>query len=199
MDQTSDGFHHTQDVFQWKLDAIFLSVPGVTGIADNMIIYGRTDHDHDKNLLNFLEACQKNGLTLNPDKMQFWLPEVSFFVHTWSNKGLSLDLKKIKVVKRMEIPQDVEMMRSFLRLVKYLNWFSPRLTELSDPFIGIQANRSLQDCLSSMQRGNFQKYHPSLLQPQVTYDSTDRCVKERTLSCADTEFHASNVCFQSID
>ena len=30
-----------QDVFQRKLDVIFLSVPGITGIADDMIIYGK--------------------------------------------------------------------------------------------------------------------------------------------------------------
>ena len=30
-----------QDVFQRKLDGIFLSIPGVTGIADDIIIYGR--------------------------------------------------------------------------------------------------------------------------------------------------------------
>ena len=29
-----------QDIFQWKLDAIFLNMPGVTGIADDMIVYG---------------------------------------------------------------------------------------------------------------------------------------------------------------
>ena len=29
-----------QDIFQRKLDAIFLDVPGVTGIADDMVIYG---------------------------------------------------------------------------------------------------------------------------------------------------------------
>ena len=46
-------------------------MPGVTGIADDMIIFGKTDQDHDGNLLNFLEVCRKNGLTLNPDKMQF--------------------------------------------------------------------------------------------------------------------------------
>ena len=71
-----------QDVFQQKLDAIFLNVPGVTGIADDMIVYGRTDQEHDANLLNFLEVCQRNNLTLNPDKMQFRLPKVSFFGHT---------------------------------------------------------------------------------------------------------------------
>ena len=42
-----------QDVFQRKLDAIFLDVPGVTGIADDMVIYGRTDLEHDRHLVNF--------------------------------------------------------------------------------------------------------------------------------------------------
>ena len=133
-----------QDVFQQKLDAIFLSVPGVTGLADDMIIYGKTNHEHDGNLLNFLEVCRKNNLTLNPDKMQFRLLKVSFFGHTWSSKGnfyghtwsskgLSADPKKIEAVKRMELPQDVETMRSFLGLINYLNQLSPSLAELSNP------------------------------------------------------------------
>ena len=72
-----------QDVFQRKLDSIFLYVPGVTGIANDMIIYGRDDQEHDGNL-NFLEVCRNNNLTLNAEKMQFRLPKVSFFGHTWS-------------------------------------------------------------------------------------------------------------------
>ena len=63
-------------------------------------------------------------MTLNLDKMQFRLPKVSFFGHIWSDKGLSADPKKIEAVKRMELPQDVETMRSFLRLINYLNRFS---------------------------------------------------------------------------
>ena len=122
-----------QDVFQRKLDAIFLSVPGVIGIVDDMIIYGRNDQEHDEHLVNFLEVCRKNTLTLNPDKMQFRLPQVSFFGHQWSARGLSPDPKKIEAVRRMELPQDVETMRSFLGLVNYLNRFSPRLAELSEP------------------------------------------------------------------
>ena len=65
-----------QDVFQRKLNAIFLSIPGVTGIADDMIIYGRNDQEHDEHLVNFLEVCRKNTLTLNPDKMQFRIPSL---------------------------------------------------------------------------------------------------------------------------
>ena len=83
--------------------------------------------------MNFLDVCRKNTLTLNPDKMQFRLPQVSFFGHQWSARGLSPDPKKIAAVKHMELPQDMEMMRSFLGLVNYLNRFSPRLAELSEP------------------------------------------------------------------
>ena len=93
-----------QDVFQRKLESIFLDVLGVTGIADDMIIYGRDNKEHDGNLLNFLEVCRNNNLTLNAEKVLFRLPKVSFFGHTWSDKGLSPDPKKIEDVKRMEMP-----------------------------------------------------------------------------------------------
>ena len=93
-----------QDVFQWKLDAIFLNVPGVTGIVDDMMWWMNRSRAWC-NLLNFLEVCWRNNLTLNPDKMQFRLPKVSFFGHTWSNKGLAADLKKIEAVKKMKIPK----------------------------------------------------------------------------------------------
>ena len=71
-------------------------------------------------------------MTLNAEKMQFRPPKVSFFGHTWSDEGLSPDPKKVEAVKKMEIPQEVETMRSFLGLVNYLNRFSPHLAELSD-------------------------------------------------------------------
>ena len=123
----------SQDVFQRKLNTIFLDIPGVTGIADDMVIYGKTDLEHDRHLINFLNICRKNTLMLNPDKMQFRLPQVSFFGHQWSAKGLSPDPKKIAAVRRMDLPGDVETMRSFLGLVNYLNRFSPHLAELSEP------------------------------------------------------------------
>ena len=161
-----------QDMFQRKLDAIFLDIPGVTGIADDMVIYGKTYLDHDRHLINFLNICRKNTLTLNPDKMQFRLPQVSFFGHQWSAKGLSPDPKKIAVVRRMDLPRDVDTMRSFLGLVNYLNRFSPCLAELSDlseKSAGRTLNSSLQNLcvlLFSRQRRKFPRmslFHTSTL------------------------------------
>ena len=67
-----------QDVFQRKLDVVFLDVPGVTEIADDLIIYRKDDLEHDGNLLDFLKMFRKNKLTLKAEKMQFRLWELYF-------------------------------------------------------------------------------------------------------------------------
>ena len=53
-----------QDIFQSKLDSIFIGMEGVTGIADDMVIAGRDEMEHDRNILAFMEKCMNNNLTL---------------------------------------------------------------------------------------------------------------------------------------
>ena len=67
-----------QDIFQSKLDAIFIGMEGVTGIADDMVIAGRDEMEHDRNFLAFMEKCMINNLTLNSEKIEFRQSQVSF-------------------------------------------------------------------------------------------------------------------------
>ena len=69
------------DIFQKKLDSVYIGLPGVTGIADDMIIFGKSKLEHDRNLLQFLKTTRKNGLVLNKSKLQFKKQEVHFFGH----------------------------------------------------------------------------------------------------------------------
>ena len=48
------GMNVASDVFQKKIDEIFQNVQGITGIADNMIIYGKSQEEHNVHFLNFL-------------------------------------------------------------------------------------------------------------------------------------------------
>ena len=111
----------TSDVFQKKLDSIYIGLPGVTGITDDMIIYGTTEDEHDWNLLRFLQVTKDKGLCLNKDKIQFKKSKVSFFGHRWSKDGLSPDPKKIQLIIKMDFPEDKETMHSFLGMVNFLN------------------------------------------------------------------------------
>ena len=71
-----------QDVFQSNLDSIFIGMEGITGITDDMVIAGRDEMEHDRNLLTFMEKCMSNNLTLNLEKIQLKQSQVSFYGHT---------------------------------------------------------------------------------------------------------------------
>ena len=83
------GSKVASDIFQRMLDSVYIGLPGVTGIADDMVIFGRNEEEHDRNLILFLETTRKNGLVLNKRKLQFKKEEVSFFGHRWNSTGIS--------------------------------------------------------------------------------------------------------------
>ena len=116
-----------QDIFQSKLDSIFIGMEGVTEIADDMVIAGRDEMEHDRNFLAFMEKCMSNNLTLNLEKIQLKQSQASFYGHCWSKHGISPDPKKIQALNHMEFPPDKETMRSFLGMINYLNRYSAHL------------------------------------------------------------------------
>ena len=101
------GSKVASDIFQKILASVYIGLPGVKGIADDMVIYGRNEEEHDRNLILFLETTRKNGL-------QFKKEVVSFFSHRWNSTGSSPDPKKTESILRMEFTPDKETMHSFL-------------------------------------------------------------------------------------
>ena len=122
-----------QDIFQSKLDYIFIGMEGVTGIADDMVITGRDEMEHDRNFQAFMEKCMSNNLTLNSEKIQFKQSQVSFYGHCWSKHSISPDPKKIGALNHMEFPPDKETVRSFLGMTNYLNRYSALSAHLAAP------------------------------------------------------------------
>ena len=127
------GSKVASDIFQRMLDSVYIGLPGVTGIADDMVIFGRNEEEHDRNLILFLETTRKNGLILKKRKLQFKKEEVSFFGHRWNSTGISPDPKKTESILKMQFPPDKETMHSFLGLVNFLNRYTPKLVELCSP------------------------------------------------------------------
>ena len=62
------GSKVASDIFQRMLDSVYIGLPGVTGIADDMVIFGRNEEEHDRNLILFLENHQKEWTRLEQEK-----------------------------------------------------------------------------------------------------------------------------------
>ena len=78
------------DVFQRKLDTIFLNSDQVVIIADDMMVtgYQQDEHDHDIPFTKFLETAKKNNIKLNYDQIQYQEKELEFFMETYSTQRM---------------------------------------------------------------------------------------------------------------
>ena len=83
------------DVFQERLDRVLRLVPGVLGIADDIVIHGVIENTHDGTVLVLCETARLNNLSLNSKKMQFKSTDCRFFGHRLTPNGIKVDPKKI--------------------------------------------------------------------------------------------------------
>ena len=118
----------SQDVFQLWMDAILEQCPGVIGIHDNMVIFGVDKEDHDANLINLLNVCQKEGLVLNSKKLELQRERVTFFGAEYSAQGMHPDPKKVQRITEMTVPMDKQQLQSFLGMVNYMGTFIQNLS-----------------------------------------------------------------------
>ena len=127
------GAKMSQDVFQMWMDAILEQCPGVIGIHDDMVIYGVDQEDHDANLINLLNVCQKEGLVLNSKKLELRRERVTFFGAEYSALGMHPDPKKVQGITEMTAPTDKQQLQSFLGMVNYMGTFIPNLSHHTEP------------------------------------------------------------------
>ena len=62
------GLVSAQDIFQKKIDQTFDRLAGVIGIADDIVVFGANEVEHDQKLYNMMERTLQVGLSLLSSK-----------------------------------------------------------------------------------------------------------------------------------
>ena len=127
------GIISAQDLFQQKMDEIFEGMQGVTPLVDDVIIHGRTQEEHDRNLKAALEKATDSTLRLNPEKLIVGEAEVEYFGHLITAGGLKPDPKKVKAIENMPPPTNKKELQTVLGMITYLAKFAPQLSEATKP------------------------------------------------------------------
>ena len=123
------------NIFQCKLDSIFLNLDNVMIIADDIMVIGyqEDEWDHDKAFAQLLETAKKNNIKLNFDKIQYKQKEVKFFGETYTTQGCKPSDLKVKAIMEMPKPENLKELQTFLGMIQYLSKFSPQIAELAEP------------------------------------------------------------------
>jgi hypothetical protein len=95
----------------------------VVVFIDDILIYSKSDSDHEEHLRMVLQKLRDNQLYAKFSKCEFWIDEVPFLGHIISNGGISVDPAKVKEIMAWSIPTTVMEIRSFLGIAGYYRRF----------------------------------------------------------------------------
>ena len=125
------GLIRAQGIFQRKVDETFGDLPGVTGIAEDIVIYGKSQAEHDHNLRAVMQRAHEASKRCNADRCRIGCSELPFFGHIISSTGLKLDPGKVESISNMDPSTSLNDLQTFLGMVKFLSRFIPNLSSVA--------------------------------------------------------------------
>ena len=127
------GISSASEVFQEVVRNVITGIPGSKNISDDIIIYGKSQAEHDQALEATFKRLSENGLTLNYEKCEFNKDSVVFFGVNFSKDGISPDPKKVSALKDMTPPENVSELRSLLGMATYSSRFIENFATICEP------------------------------------------------------------------
>jgi len=111
----------------------FGDLPCVTGIADDIVVYGYNSDfsDHDENLHAVLQCARETGLPFNLHKCKFRCTRIPFFGHIIGAEGLQPDPRKIDSTMSMDPSTSLADLQTFLGMVHFLSRFIHNLAYMA--------------------------------------------------------------------
>ncbi|KAK7113437.1 hypothetical protein V1264_012727 [Littorina saxatilis] len=111
------------------MDQILSKCPGTLGITDDVVVYGKDEDEHDRNLRQLMEVAKKMGLVFNDDKCYIKRKQVKLFGMIYDADGVHPDPEKTTEIKNLPSPKNLTELQQFLGMVQYMSSFIPRLAD----------------------------------------------------------------------
>jgi hypothetical protein len=121
----SFGLTNTLAYFMYLMNKVFMEYLDkfVVVFIDDILIYSKTEAEHEQHLRLVLEKLKVNQLYAKFNKCEFWLTQVAFLGYVISVGGVSVDPSKVRDVLNWKPPTNVSEIHSFLGLACYYRRF----------------------------------------------------------------------------
>ena len=120
-------------IFQRTMDSILSGLPHVACYIDDILITGRNDSEHLKNLEKVLARLEEYGVKAKRDKCSFLSKCVQYLGHNIDSMGLHVLPDKVQAIVKAPLPKNKNELRSFLGFINYYRKFIPQLSAILAP------------------------------------------------------------------
>lgn len=113
------GIASAPGLFQNLMKNILKDLQGVVVYFDDILVFGESQDEHNRNIENVLNRLEKNGLTVALEKCFFAKDRVEFLGFEIGSNGLHISPEKIKAISKLNHLANVTELKSFLGIINY--------------------------------------------------------------------------------
>jgi len=106
---------------------------GVLAYMDDILVYAKTEKEHDTLVKTVLERLQQNGLAVSPEKCVWKAEEVEFLGYIIGCNGVSMSQDKVEAILSWNSPTSVKETQSFLGFANFYRRFIQDYSRIARP------------------------------------------------------------------
>jgi len=108
---------------------------GVLAYMDDILVYSKTEDDHNRLVKEVLKRLQDNGLAVSPEKCVWKAEEVEFLGYVIGRNGTQMSQNKVKAVLSWPQPTSLTETQSFLGFANFYQRFIQNYSQIARPLM----------------------------------------------------------------
>jgi transposase InsO family protein len=137
------GLKPLSSKFQRVTALLLEDMPFATSFIDDIVVFSNTMDDHAIHVKQVINKLTSVNLILNPDKCHFAQRSVYLLGFCVSEKGLTLDTRKVTNVQDWPVPQTGNDIEKFLGIINYFRDHIPSVSSLTAPLDQLRKEKKL--------------------------------------------------------
>lgn len=125
------GVSVSPEVFRRTIDRIFAGLSRVIAYQDDILVFGKTQAEHNDSLRKLLQQLVEFNVTINVSKSIF-LAKIRYLGYCIDGRGITVDKERIQPILQSPKPKTHGELRSFLGFAQYFSKFIPYFSTIAD-------------------------------------------------------------------
>ena len=125
------GVKPASGIFERFIENKLSNVPCTVVKIDDILITGKNDKEHVKNIKKVSEILNEVGALVNKSKCLFFPNEIICIGFLIDKNGIRVNPRKIDPIINMPQPTNVKQLQSFLGAVNYYSKFIPNMADIA--------------------------------------------------------------------